>query len=104
AASAFDADVYTLTVRAGYASVPTPVPAQTGVTNFADSNRHVIGVGGTFAFEWDWLELPFELDAGVQFQRLTPRTALKDDPLAPGGDLSIVGMVYAVSVAGRVSW
>src|SRR5690606_40448022 len=40
AAYAFDVDVYTLTVRAGYAFVPTPVPAQTGVTNFADSNRH----------------------------------------------------------------
>ena len=97
-------DVYTLVFRAGYAFVPTPVPAQRGVTNFADSNRHVIGLGGTFGFEWDWMKLPFELDAGVQFQRLTPRTTVKDDPLSPGGDLSVVGMVYGVSVAGRVSW
>jgi hypothetical protein len=104
ASYAMDIDVYTLTLRAGYAFVPTPVPLQRGVTNFADSNRHVIGVGGTFGFEWDWLKLPFELDAGVQFQRITPRTAEKDDPLSPGGDLTIVGMIYAMSAAGRVSW
>ncbi len=103
-AYAFDVDVYTLVLRAGYSFVPTPVPAQRGLTNFADSNRHVIGLGGTFEFNWDWLDLPFALDAGVQFQRMTPRTSHKDDPLSPGGDLSIVGMVYAVSVGGRVSW
>jgi long-subunit fatty acid transport protein len=104
AAYAMDIDVYTLVLRAGYAFIPTPVPPQRGVTNYGDSNRHVIGVGATFGFVWDWLKLPFEIDAGVQFQRIAPRTVEKDDPLSPGGDLSIVGMVYGLSAAGRVSW
>jgi long-subunit fatty acid transport protein len=104
AAYALDVDVYTLVLRAGYAFIPTPVPPQRGLTNFGDSNRHIIGVGATFGFVWDWLKLPFEIDAAVQFQRITPRTAVKDDPLSPGGDLSIVGMVYGLSAAGRVSW
>jgi len=47
----FDIDAHRrLTARAGYYYSPTPVPAQTGETNFADGNRHVVSVGGTYDF------------------------------------------------------
>lgn len=100
----FEVDIYTITLRGGYAFVPTPVPAQTGLTNFADSNRHIVGLGGTFAFHWPFLKSDVEFDLGAQLQRISRREMEKDNPVFPGGDLSIRGMVYGISAAGRISF
>lgn len=100
----FDVDIYTITLRGGYSFVPTPVPEQRGLTNFADSNRHVVGLGGTFAFYWPYIKSNVEFDLGAQLQRVTRREMEKDNPVSPGGDLSIRGMVYGISAAGRISF
>src|SRR5690606_15261473 len=104
ASYALDVDIYTITLRGGYSFAPTPVPEQRGLTNFADSNRHVIGLGGTFGFYWPFLKSTVEFDLGAQLQRVTRREMEKDNPVSPGGDLSIRGMVYGISAAGRISF
>lgn len=104
ASYALDVDIYTITLRGGYNFAPTPVPEQRGLTNFADSNRHVIGLGGTFGFYWPFLKSTVEFDLGAQLQRVTRREMEKDNPVSPGGDLSIRGMVYGISAAGRISF
>lgn len=100
----FEVDIYTITLRGGYAFVPTPVPSQRELTNFADSNRHIVGLGGTLAFHWPMLKSNVELDLGAQLQRITRREMEKENPVSPGGDLSIRGMVYGISAAGRISF
>ncbi len=76
-------------VRMGAQWVPTPVPAQTGKTNYMDSDR-VVGTGG-LGFEigrlapFDGLppvtQGPISLDIGGQYHYLLPRTQVKDEDL-----------------------
>lgn len=53
--------------RAGYLFRPTPVPAQTGRSNFLDSHAHLASLGAGYAFD-DPLEMAnaLHLDAAVQ--------------------------------------
>ncbi|MDH5491184.1 MAG: outer membrane protein transport protein [Myxococcales bacterium] len=44
-----DSEVYGLDLRGGYVYQPTPFPAQTGITNFVDSDRHIFTLGAGLA-------------------------------------------------------
>ena len=73
-------------IRAGGQYVPSPVPAQTGTTNYMDSDR-IVGAAG-LGFEADRLKPvknlaplfngPVSLDLGGQVHYLMPRTFQKD--------------------------
>jgi long-subunit fatty acid transport protein len=62
-----------LRLRAGYVYRPTPTPAQTGQTNFLDTDAHLISVGAGWTFD-DPLQMAKSLsvDGAAQLTLLTP--------------------------------
>jgi hypothetical protein len=61
---------------------PSPVPAQTGRTNYVDNARAAVAFGGSFGFTlWG---LPAECGLSAQLHRLFPRAVHKVPALAPG--------------------
>ncbi|MBU1429219.1 outer membrane protein transport protein, partial [Myxococcota bacterium] len=71
-----------LALRAGYAFLPTPLPAQTSYTNFLDADTHQIGLGVGYSFP-DPLamhEAPITIDLAAQLSQVEAREANKDDP------------------------
>ncbi len=75
-----------LTLRAGYAFVPTPVPEQTGIGNAFDATRHGFALGYRVGFAGHVLPLHFE--GALRFDWLAPRTHEKEsaqaaEPLGP---------------------
>ena len=95
------ADNRELQLRAGYWFAQTPVPIQTGVTNYADANRHSGTLGATYAFDFSGARVG--LEAAFQLQYMERRVSIKDDPTTSGGDLSVGGPVYVLSLGARVS-
>jgi long-chain fatty acid transport protein len=83
----------TLALRAGYRYRPTPVPNQTGVNNYLDSNTHVVssGFGLTLPTFSEILPRPVSLDGFVQYHYMMPRTVLKSDPNDWIGDYKFAG-------------
>jgi long-chain fatty acid transport protein len=83
----------TLALRAGYRYRPTPVPDQTGFSNYVDSDTHIFssGFGVTLGRFWDVLPRPVSLDAFAQYQWLTPRTMNKSSAADEVGDLHFSG-------------
>jgi long-chain fatty acid transport protein len=65
-----------LTLRGGYAFVPTPVPEQTGLGNAFDATRHGFALGYRVAFAGHVLPLHFE--GALRFDWLAPRTHEKE--------------------------
>jgi long-chain fatty acid transport protein len=70
-----------LAARAGYVYEPTPVPAQTGATNYMDSDKHVVtaGVGLTVDGDGEVVKRPVSLDAFTQVHLLERRLVTKSD-------------------------
>lgn len=68
-------------LRAGYAFEPSPVPEQTGLSNYLDSTRQVIAVG--YGIELAEPLPPIRLDFFYQQQILMPRTHEKDAGVDP---------------------
>ncbi len=67
-----------LEVRAGVAWLPTPVPEQTGRTNYVDNDRVEASIGNTYHLPWvEGLSLEWHL----QFEVLVPRSHTKDPDL-----------------------
>ena len=71
-----------LRVRTGYTYEPSPVPPQTGYTNYLDTDRHIAGL----SLGWEWsgvsiyrFQAPVNIDLGLQAQYLTPRITYKND-------------------------
>ncbi len=90
-------------VRAGLAYLPTPVPAQTGVTSFADGNRVMATAGvGLRVPATSVLALPIDLDLAVGWQHLADQLVHKDPALQPGGDFSSGGDVVSGALSATV--
>ncbi len=86
----------TLDLRWGYAYVPSPVPDQTGLTSFADADRHVIATGIAVGFPvqtWRW-----SLGIALQAHVLQSRDTIKDSELGVGEDFRLSGAVYNANV------
>ncbi|MBZ0271048.1 outer membrane protein transport protein [bacterium] len=92
-------------MQTGYFYDPSPVPAQTGVTNFLDSDRHVVSLGAG----WEWYRLPdydfggpFTLQLTGQLHYLRPRVFHKNtnvDAENPGyPKIGLSGTIWAVAV------
>lgn len=86
---------HTVAFRAGYSYDPTPVPAQAGVTNFVDADRHTaaLGVGMALRHLGAWLPGALTLDFQMSAQFLPTRTITKADPTDAVGDYRAGGMV-----------
>ena len=78
-----DREAADLFLRGGYAYEPTPLPEQTGITNYLDSDRHILSAG----FGISLARLPLigdlgknriHLDLGVQYNHFESSTHRKD--------------------------
>jgi long-chain fatty acid transport protein len=58
-------------VRAGLGWVPSPIPEQTGRTNYVDNDRGLASVGASYRL--DAFGQPLQVDWGLQFQMLLAR-------------------------------
>ncbi len=93
-------------VRAGYAYEPTPVPEQTGLTSFADNDRHIVGFGLGLtlrAFE-PILTRPVSFDLGLQWHHLKSRLTIKDQQMFPGVTFSSDGEILRGAMTMTVSF
>jgi long-chain fatty acid transport protein len=88
---------FELRVRAGWAFEASPVPAQTGETNFVDADRHVLtaGLGLAMAVLPSILPRPLELDLHGQLFLFDERRIHKLDPSDPIGDYRADGSILA---------
>lgn len=62
-------------LRAGLGWVPSPVPEQSGRTNYVDNDRGIASVGASYRF--DAFDQPLKIDWALQFQMLFDRTTHK---------------------------
>lgn len=78
-------------VRFGLGFDPTPVPAQTGRTNYVDNSKGLISVGSAHRFEISEVEFvaSWFLQFQVLFERQTDKAALDDYPACADGVESI---------------
>lgn len=105
----YSGEILGLMTQAGYFWDPSPVPAQTGVTNYLDSDRHVGSAG--LAFEWfrigDYeFAGPFTLQIFGQMHYLVPRVFYKDTSVEadnPGYPrIDVGGWIYGMGA--NVTW
>ena len=89
----------TFAARAGYAYERSPVPAQTGLTSFADNDRHVFaaGAGLSLAHVGAMLDHPLSLDVALSWQELALRTTEKDPTIFPGAAFTSDGRMVHLS-------
>lgn len=83
----FDSPHFELHGRVGAYWEPTPAPAQTGATNFADGDKLGVGFGLTLGLKdvTDVLPRPVYLDLGATFIGMPEREHHKIDPADPTG-------------------
>jgi long-chain fatty acid transport protein len=95
----------TLAGRLGWAFEPSPAPAQTGITNFVDADRHhgTAGIGIAIEGLTSILPGPLELDAHVQVIAISERRIQKSSPVDPIGDYRADGYVtsYGATVGAQ---
>jgi long-chain fatty acid transport protein len=88
-----------LAARVGYAYEPNAVPDQTGLTSFADNDRHVVALGAGIELRHITrvLEKPWRLDLAFQYHHLAPRTTVKDPARFPGAGFTSDGYMAYLS-------
>jgi long-chain fatty acid transport protein len=79
------------TLRAGWAFEPTPVPEQRGVSNYVDSDRHVLGIGAGIDLE-RLGSARVRIDVHARFHVLARRSHTKDTALLPDAHDDIPGL------------
>jgi long-subunit fatty acid transport protein len=93
----------TWAVRGGYFYRPTPLPRQTGYTNYLDNDTHGFSAGVAWTTP-DLLEIhrnPVTLEFSLLTLYLPNRAAQKRSASDPVGDLQSSGAVFALSVSMR---
>jgi long-chain fatty acid transport protein len=95
---ALDRPKYQAFVRAGYEYDRTPIPPQTGQTNYIDRDRHAISFGLGLRARDLLPELPrdLRLDGHVQFSELPTSTTTKSDAADLVGEYSAGGTIWNV--------
>jgi long-chain fatty acid transport protein len=93
----------TWAARGGYTYRPTPLPAQTGFANYADSAAHVVGFGGgvRFADPLAMRQAPITLDLAAQLTWLTERHMHKSDDADLTGSYLFGGPIWHGSLTFR---
>ena len=87
-------------LRAGYALEPSPVPAQVGLTSFADNERHVFALGGGMSLDVlrPILAHPIRIDLGLQLHHLRERITVKTQEIFPGKAFSSGGDILRAAL------
>lgn len=85
-------------IRAGYVFERSPVPPQTGVTNFVDADRHTISLGAGVILNAPFAVLPghLALDVHGQLSILPERITHKDNPADFVGDYRAGGTMVGL--------
>lgn len=92
-----------LRLRAGAAYLPSPVPAQTGLTSFADGARTLATLGlGVRIPPNEILLQPIDLDVGFGWQHIAHEHVTKDMASVPGGAFSSGGNVLQGNITSTV--
>ncbi len=92
-----------LHLRAGAAYLPSPVPAQTGITSFADGARVLATAGAGIRIEpGAILTQPIDLDVALAWQHVMHELVRKDLALQPGGAYSSGGDIVQASASATV--
>jgi long-chain fatty acid transport protein len=89
---------FDLPLRAGYVYEHSPVPPQTGVTNYVDTDRHVLSAGTGFVWKEPGVLVPgnVRFDLHAQYSILPTRVTLKANPADYVGDYRAKGSIFAV--------
>lgn len=93
-------------LRGGWAYVPSPVPAQTGLTSFADGDRQVFTLGGGLTLA-DWAPLltrPIALDLALGWQHVAHRLTAKDTPSYPGEAFGSGGNILQATLSSTIEF
>jgi long-chain fatty acid transport protein len=87
----------TLLTRSGYFYEPSPIPEQTGATNYIDSTKHgwSIGLGLDTTALAPIIPEMFHLDWALQWIALESRDHRKENPADPLGDIRSTGFVVS---------
>lgn len=95
---------HTVSLRGGYRFEASPVPDQTGDTNFMDANRHVFSAGAGFVFRGfrPVIAEGLSLDVHADLQWLERRVVIKDSPVDPVGDYVLGGHVFTAGTTASV--
>ncbi|HEY5948643.1 MAG TPA: outer membrane protein transport protein [Kofleriaceae bacterium] len=92
-----------LRLRAGAAYLPSPVPAQTGLTSFADGARTLATLGlGVRIPPGKVLLQPIDFDLGIGWQHIRHDLVQKDQAMVPGGAFSSGGNVVQANITSTV--
>jgi long-chain fatty acid transport protein len=85
-------------LRAGYVFERSPVPPQTGVTNFVDADRHTMSLGAGVILNAPFSVFPgrLELDVHGQLSVLPERVTHKDNPADFVGDYRAAGTMVGL--------
>ena len=103
---ATEGENFDLRIRGGYFYEFSPVPAQTGLSNFVDTDRHVFSAGAGVALHDLGEALPGELLFDVYFQGayMVPRTMTKTSLLNPTGSYLAEGAIWAAGATTGVTF
>jgi long-chain fatty acid transport protein len=103
---AVDTEHFDLHARAGYFYEATPAPAQTGLGNFVDTDRHVVSLGLGASLEEVGEAVPGRLLFDVAFQvgLLPERVMIKESLLDPTGSYRASGTIWALGVTTGVTF
>ena len=82
------------------------MPAQIGLTSFADNDRHVValGAGARLGLFQPILTHPVTFDLALQWHHLRDRLTLKDQTLFPGRSFSSGGEILRASATATVEF
>ena len=83
-----------LAIRAGYSFQASPVPEQTGSSNYLDNDKHVVSIGLGYTFSKSPLPIwkkPITLDSYIQYHQLVRRRYHKQTASGSEGDLTFGG-------------
>jgi len=93
-------------VRGGYEYQKTPIPAQTGITNYIDRDRHSFSAGVGARLISPIRELPGDvrLDLHAQLSELSNGVTTKNDPTDFVGDYAATGHIWNVGFTTTVGF
>ncbi|MBL8721587.1 MAG: outer membrane protein transport protein [Myxococcales bacterium] len=88
---------HSLALRGGYFYERSPVPPQSGGTNFVDADRHAFSVGTGLKLHAPFTEMPGDIhfDLHAQWSYLPERVFTKDSPADPIGDYRASGQIWS---------
>lgn len=95
-----------VSLRAGYFYEHSPVPMQSGLSNFVDTDRHVLSAGAGLVMHDLGEGLPgdLRLDAYFQGSYMVPRTMTKASLLDPTGSYTAEGTIWAAGATAGVTF